>query len=169
MHNDQLAGTWSLTGAIAINGEIPFIGEEPKPGAIEEWLYDRSLEQLEQLKPMTGLKLTISNHKTFSEEKLSSLQIPWFDREGVLDNDVTPFGGILKFGESKAYLLLQESIAWATPQGTPAIDRLRYDDGDTKICDSLELYQRKLIRAIAVVTDELYLDKITLRYEQITG
>ena len=43
---------------------------------------------------------------------------------------------------------------------------LRYDDGYTMIAEWLERSDNRLVRTVNVVTDELYLDRIVMVYQQ---
>jgi hypothetical protein len=157
MNRDSINGTWILSGTFALNSEIPIIGDEPKPNGVEEWLEGNSLETLAQLTPADGLKLTISSDGTFTEERVGAPQITWYDSEGVLESNVNPFNGAIQEAEGKFYLIADD----IEPTGN-----LRYDDGDTKIADSLTVIDGDLIRTVSVVTDELYLDRILLRYKK---
>ena len=71
-------------------------------------------------------------------------------------------------------LAITGECAWLQPDGIPrwsthALNRydqaiLRYDDGDTKISDTLRLSGERLLRTVNVVTDELYTDRQLIAY-----
>ena len=157
MNTGGIEGTWLLTGTFALNSEIPFIDDEPKPDGVEEWLNGKSPEVLDQIMPADGLKLVIDSDGTFTEEKIGAPQITWYDSEGVLESNVNPFNGTIQESKGTFYLIAED----IEPTGN-----LRYDDGDTKIADSLTTIGDDLVRTISVVTDELYLDRILLRYQK---
>ncbi|MBW4579077.1 MAG: hypothetical protein KME42_05810 [Tildeniella nuda ZEHNDER 1965/U140] len=158
-------GVWLLTAATAIDDEVDLEGL-PAADQIDEWLYSTAYDLIDEAEPVSGLKLTIHADGTFTEEKTGLLNLPWYDREGVLDEAVTPFSGILKTEENLMYLHLEEPISWATPEDTIREVRVRYDDGDTIICDRIEIISNQLVRTMSVVTDELYLNKVLLIYQK---
>ena len=165
MDVELFIGTWLLTGSISINSEIKFVGDEPEPNGVENWLNGSSNELIERVKPTEGLTLTISSDGKFFEERTGNPKIYWFDCEGVLESEVIPFNGHLSFYDSKAFLLLDELVSWAIPTNEVNKKKLRYDDGDTKIADSIEVLGEQLIRTVSVVTDELYLDRVIIVYK----
>jgi len=131
-------GIWLLTAATAINNEVDLEGL-PAADQIDEWLYSVRYDLIDEAEPVAGMKLTIHADDTFTEEKTGLLNLPWYDREGVLDEAVTPFSGILKAEGNLMYLHLDEPISWATPEDAIREVRVRYDDGDTIICDRIEV------------------------------
>ena len=158
-------GVWLLTAAIAIDDEVDLEGL-PAEDQIDEWLYSAGYDLINEAELIAGLKLTIHADDTFTEEKTGLLNLPWYDREGVLDEAVTPFSGLLKTEENLMYLHPDEPTSWAIPEDTIREIRVRYDDGDTIICDRIEIVNNQLIRTMSVVTDELYLDKVLLIYQK---
>lgn len=164
--NTALIGVWVLSSFLTTSGEITFIGEEPEKGGVERWLYGNNSNQLNKARPITGLKLTIKADGSFSESRFGNPKFSWFNQEGVLDDKVTPFNGVLKMDGSRAYLHLAVPVAWANPTEAVRLNRVRYDDGDTIICDNIEVKSGYLIRTISVVTDEMYFDRTTLIYKK---
>ncbi|WP_221645468.1 hypothetical protein, partial [Nostoc sp. UCD120] len=61
---------------------------------------------------------------------------------------------------------VDDLVSWAVPSDEVNKKKLRYDDGDTKIADSIEVQGEQLIRTISVVTDELYLDRVIIVYKK---
>ncbi|WGV26167.1 hypothetical protein [Halotia branconii] len=166
MNIELLIGTWLLTGSISIKSEIKFIGDELDANGVENWLNSNSNNLIAQVEATQGLTLTISSDGKFSEERTGAPKVYWFDFEGVLQSEVIPFNGHLSFYDSKAFLLLDELVSWAVPSDKVNKKKLRYDDGDTKIADSIEVQGEQLIRTISVVTDELYLDRVIIVYKR---
>jgi hypothetical protein len=166
MNIELLIGTWLLTGSISLNSEIKFIGDEPDPNGVENWLNSNSNNLIAQVEATEGLTLTISSDGKFFEERTGEPKVYWFDREGVLESEVIPFNGHLSFYDSKAFLLVDDLISWAVPSDEVSKKKLRSDDGDTKIADSIEVQGEQLIRTISVVTDELYLDRVIIVYKK---
>ncbi|MEM8781056.1 MAG: hypothetical protein AAGF26_19800 [Cyanobacteria bacterium P01_G01_bin.49] len=160
MNIDIFVGTWLLMGSISIKSELEFIGETPAPNSVQNWLSGQSDQLLDTIEPTEGLVLTIDPDGKFQEEKTGNPKIQWFDCEGVLATEVKPFGGCLKFFKSKVYLMADECPSWAKARD----GKLRYNDGDTKICDSIEVKNNRLIRTISVVTDDMYFDRVVVVY-----
>lgn len=158
-------GVWLLTAATATNDEVDLDGL-PAEDQIDEWLYSTGYDLIDEAEPIAGLKLTIHADSTFTEEKTGLLNLPWYDREGVLDEAVTPFSGIVKIEGNVMYLHLDEPISWASPEDAIREVRVRYDDGDTIICDRIQIVSHQLVRTMSVGTDELYLDKVLLVYQK---
>lgn len=162
-----VVGTWLLAAATAISSEVAFT-ETETAGGVDAWLYGSSNHLLDQAQPLEGLKLTIGADATFTEVKTRDLNLAWYDRDGVLDTQVTPFNGIVMVEGKIMYLLLEVSIAGASSEVEVRTTRVRYDDGDTIICDQIERFNDSLVRTMSVVTDELYLDRTVLIYRKAT-
>ena len=76
-----------------------------------------------------------------------------------------PFGGVIKSNKHGTFIQPKEINSIGLPtEEYGAI--LRYDDGDTKICDRISLHEHNLIRTVNTVTDELYLDRTILVYKR---
>jgi hypothetical protein len=166
MNIELLIGTWLLTGSISLNSDIKFIGDEPDPNGVENWLNGNSNNLIAQVEATEANSLTISSDGKFFEERTGEPKVYWYDREGVLSSEVIPFNGHLSFYDSKAFLLVDDLVSWAVPSDEVNKKKLRYDDGDTKIADSIEVQGSQLIRTISVVTDELYLDRAIIVYKK---
>ncbi|MEM9449908.1 MAG: hypothetical protein AAGA75_15390 [Cyanobacteria bacterium P01_E01_bin.6] len=164
MNLETLVGKWSLIGSISINSEISFVGGEPEPNGVKDWLNGSGRELVETMNATSGLTLELCSDSTFTETKYGNPAVYWFSDEGVLESEVVPFNGLVKANEFGFFLQPDEISSWATPTDKYGVI-LRYDDGDTKICDRLYLSEGKLIRTINVVTDELYLDRIVIVYK----
>ncbi len=164
---DNLIGTWILIGSISINSEIELIGGEHDSNEVEKWLGGKSYELINEVEPTEGLILTITSDGRFEEEKTGYPQVSWFDREGVLQSEVTPFQGYLSFHETNIYFTPADLPSWAMPVDRESRIKLRYDDGDTKISDCIERQNDQLIRTVSVVTDELYLDRVIIVYQRV--
>lgn len=165
MNLESLVGKWVLTGSISTNSEITFMGEEADPNGIKDWLNGSGRELFENIKPTSGLTLELLPDGTFTEAKTGNPEVYWFSNEGVLESEVIPFNGLIKSNEFGFFLQPDEIPPWAAPTDKYGVI-LRYDDGDTKICDRLSLSENTLIRTVNVVTDELYLDRIAITYKR---
>lgn len=163
MNLSLIVGKWILIGSISMKSELEFIGEQPKPHGVKNWLNSQTPQLLETMKSTEGLTLTIAPDGTFQEEKIGEPQVEWFDCDGVLSAEVKPFNGYLNVFDSSIYLITDECPLWARDE------KLRYNDGDTKISDTLEIYHEKLIRTVSVVTDGMYFDKVVLIYVKATA
>ena len=165
MNIESFAGTWTLIGSTSINGEISFIDEEPDPNGVRNWLNGKGAALRDEVEPNSGLTLSIAANGSFTEQVEGDPNVYWFDSEGVLVSEVVPFGGFLKLQGENAYLQPSEIPSRATPDDEYNVV-LRYDDGDTKICDCINLVGDTLIRTVNVVTDELYLDRVIIVYQK---
>lgn len=164
---ETFVGTWHLTASTTINSEISFVGEEPDPNGVNNWLKGNGQELIEKAETTSGLSLKISSNGSFIEEKNADTKVDRFDGEGVLSLDAFTLTGTLK-SNSYGVFLEQSSIpSWAN-SSTSAPEKydafVRFDDGDTKISDSIEIQGNTLIRTVNVVTDELYLMRVVYLY-----
>ena len=162
----SLVGTWLLNAALTIDGDAPFQGARPDAAGLDVWLYGNSHELLAQAAPADGLNLNIARDGTFNERRHGQPQVPWFDAEGVLDTEVTTFDGVVRADGHAGYLLLTTPPRGAVPQDRLRKTRVRYDDGDTIICDKIEPLESRLIRTISVVSDALFFERIVLIYRR---
>ncbi len=167
MSIDIFVGTWALIGSFSIGSEIEFIDEEPDPNGVKNWLNGKSYKSIEQIERTEGLTLNITFDGKFAEEKTGNPNVQWFDVEGVLESEVIPFNGSLKISESNVYLIPNEILRSEITSDLTNKTNLRYDDGDTKISDFIEVRDDSLIRTVNVVTDELYLDRTVIVYQRI--
>ncbi|MFK7804710.1 MAG: hypothetical protein AB8G95_23945 [Anaerolineae bacterium] len=162
-NSESITGTWTLVGSISINGEIAFVGNEPDPNGIEDWLAGAGKELLEEIASTSGLTLKINADGTFTETKDGDPDITWFDQEGVLMSDIVPFNGFVKTNELGSFLQPETIPSWATPADEYNVIP-RYDDGDTVISDHIYLNAGSLVRTVNGVTDGLYLDRVVIVY-----
>ncbi|MGF1493796.1 MAG: hypothetical protein ACFBSC_15350 [Microcoleaceae cyanobacterium] len=162
MDISKLAGTWMLTGTASIDPDkvlqVEFTEGKKDSQGVENWLSGKGHELLDRLEPTEGLSLAITLNKKFTEKKLGfdTPNVRWFGEDGVLAPEVIPFVGYLNIQDSRVFLLTKDSKD----------EKLRYDDGDTKIVDSVERGGQELIRTVSVVTDELYLDRVLMVYRK---
>lgn len=159
------AGTWRAIGSASTRGEVAFIGDEPDPNGVHDWLNGDGHMLAGEVQAVDGLVLHIDPSGGFTEQKHGNPPICWFDSEGVQTSEVEPFNGVLSIHADAAYLLSASVQNWAKAvEGRYGPAVLRYDDGDTKICDRIERVGNELLRTINVVTDELYLDRVLIVY-----
>ena len=168
MAYQNLEGEWQLISSASTRSEISFINEdEPDPNGVTNWLNGLDDSLLESAKQTSGLVLSIKPDGSFTEVVTGKPEIYWFDAEGVLVDEVTPFNGVTVSSEKCTYLKPDAIAAWAIPvDGLYGESVLRYDDSDTKIADNLRLVDGHLVRTVNVVTDELYLDRVLIKYKR---
>ncbi len=160
----NLIGKWNLTGTHSETGEMKIIDDEAKyRSSYFKWLQSDDLSKLSEIEETSGLQLSINEDKTFTEEKTGNPEIEWFDFEGVLDNEMTPFDGELFSLGKRSFLHLGKNKSSINQTNSPQI---RYSDGDTIICDNIQIIDGDLIRIVSVLTDELYTNRTILRYEK---
>jgi hypothetical protein len=169
MASDSLDGRWRATGTCSANSQIKIdLSGVPDPNGVADWLngFDSGLAR--DARPTSGLILTIETTAgTFTERLTGDPLVEWFDAEGVLTQGVSPFDGTFISNAQGAYLCPQDVPKWAAPvAGRYGEAILRYDDGDTKIADSLRVVEGRLVRTVNVVTDELYLNRVVIIYER---
>jgi hypothetical protein len=165
MKVNNFTGIWYLNGSFEENGKFePVEDIEEYRRTYEHWLRGEDYANLENLTEVEGLRLEIEDAKIFSETKTGKPQIEWFDEEGVSVSNFKPFNGVYKIFDERAFLTLKEPSSLSF---TLDPERIRYDDGDTKICDSLRIVNENLIRTISVITDELYTNRIILSYRKL--
>lgn len=166
MSIESTIGTWLLIGSVSINSEVSFVGEEPDPNGVKDWLNGEGKELIDKINATSGLTLNIGSDGTFTETKEGNPRVYWFSDEGVLESEVVPFNGVVKTNRAGSFLQPEEIPSWATPTDDYGV-ALRYDDGDTKISDHIYIAGENLVRTINVVTDELYLDRIVVVYKKM--
>jgi hypothetical protein len=162
--NAAVVGTWRMIAATSVNCELPIHHEQTRRMAIDEWLYGKSHALIRQAPLNFGLNLKINADGTFSETGNNSLPLTWFDAEGVLSESAIPFDGVINLDAEDLYLHATPPENHTDPVRA---HRVRYDDGDTIVCDRAELVQDRLVRTMSVVTDELYCDRAILIYQKV--
>ena len=156
---EALTGTWRLTSWSAV-WAYEFDGPP------EEFLYQDpaiALPRTDDAGEVRGSILAIGADGGFSQSGECDRPILTYDEEGVQVGGVAEFGGIVREDGERGYLLRREV---RSPAARTAPTRLRWDDGDTRVCDSIRVLGSRLVRAICVVTDECYGDRVVLVYER---
>ncbi len=162
--NPDVVGIWQLVAAISIDCEIPIMDIPAHTSAIDAWLYGNSHQLIRQAPLNYGLSLQINVDATFTETGTNTLSFTWFDAEGVLTEPAIPFDGVINLDGDDLYFHATLSDGYTDPVRG---HRVRYDDGDTIVCDRAKLVQHRLVRTMSVVTDELYGDRSILIYQKM--
>ncbi|GGO96410.1 hypothetical protein [Wenjunlia tyrosinilytica] len=172
-----LDGRWVLVGAGVVRPAVAYelrAEEEsldaviagtrmPLDDMVRRWLAGEVLGAEAVLVPASGLVLEVARDAAFRES--GTAQVEWFSGEGVLESAAEPFGGRIVSTPAGHHLVLSEPVAWAQPYSAEDGDvRLRLDDGDTRIADTVHLLGDRLRRTVSVVTDEMYLDRLVYDY-----
>lgn len=150
---EAFAGTWHLCSWSAV-WAVEF------EGSADEFLYQDPVEPLprpDDAGEVRGPTLLISSDGRFSQAGVCDHPVLTYDEDGVQVSGVAEFGGVIREEAGRGYLL---TGAVADPR------RLRYDRGDTRVCDSARLEGGRLVRSICVITDECYGDRIVLVYDR---
>lgn len=164
---NELEGEWQLVAYQHRTDEIEYDdGDDgPRVAEIRAWLQGAEITRalLEAAPRRTGLQLMMqSGAFRESVENFSELM---FDESGVQVNDYQPMSGKLATLNSVAFLVPEGVADYAKPE--PAGDMVvRYDDGDTIVCDALRIVDGMLVRQTSVVTDEIYLERMLLVYRR---
>lgn len=159
-------GNWELTRYGSDTAEIAYddTDDGPRETEIRAWLIGNEVSMIGNSLPQTGLRITIEQNRF--EESVFRFDELMFDVDGVQVNDYQPMSGNLSISERVAFMAPDESDKPASLDGTGA-KAVRYDDGDTKVCDTLRLSGQMLVRQTSVVTDEIYLERMLLIYRRI--
>lgn len=154
---------WELVGSTFSETEINFI--EPSFDAEFAELSISASILLPEIKKTSGLRLQITNNKRFSQFLYGAPDVMWFDVEGVLEDEVTPFDGSCSEIDQRLYLIADERPKWAASKDIKKQRFFRYDDSDTVICDFVELIENQLLRTLSVLTDGRYKSLILMLFE----
>ncbi len=183
-HMTDFTGSWALLGAASHHPTVAYeaLGTE---GAAEEagldaviggsrmgldtlvrmWLAGEVLDAEPALEPASGLTLDVAGDLTFTER--GAADVEWFCVEGVLEPRAVPFDGRIVTTPAGAHLLPHEPVPGAEASEEDEGVRLRMDDGDTKIADTVELTGERLRRTMSVVTDEMYVCRLLFEYGRV--
>ena len=162
----SMNGEWQLKFYHHLVDEIPWGDEEDTAclAEIQAWLRGKSDAQIPDAVPMAGLVMKLQG-SAFSEETIE-FDALMFDVNGVQVNAYVPMTGTVVDRDGLTILKPAGVPDWATPNSMDA-SALRYDDGDTKVCDNLRLIDGQLVRQVSVVTDEIYLERMVLVYGRV--
>lgn len=162
-------GSWRLE-AYAFVEEMIY-GAQPERGAQDNWLFAQGNEGIADLKKQTGMELSIQADGSFSELKTDrKVSVVWYDSEGVEVAAPEATKGRLKAikGHNGYFLHPSDAPSWMPRSRESDQDALRYDDGDTLICDIVRPEGDKLIRVMSAITDGMYLSRVLARYKRIS-
>lgn len=166
--DENIIGIWILSGSFIEQGSMPEIKDIRKyRQSYKDWLLSDNYEPLEKMTEASGLELRIEQDGSFTERQKGTPNVAgWFNEEGILDNNVQPFDGRYFISGARAYLKfnLTDEYHWNKRAFTHKY--FRFDDGDTKICDSLRVVESQLIRTMMVLTDELWTTRLVFRYRR---
>ena len=161
---DDFVGTWALVAYAFSRGDDFPIGNPPNRLALASHLLGR---EAGPLAPASGRSLTVAPDGRVTQTETDACTGYVYDAEGVETTTGGAFDGVLRPLGDCAYLHATMTPTWATPAGRwlePLM--VRYDDGDTVICDWLMRDGDALLRTISVATDEAYPSRATLRYRR---
>src|SRR5262245_46298324 len=139
----SLAGTWQLCHWSAV-WAVEF------EGASDEFLYQDPADPLTQADDdgeVRGSALSVGANGAFSQAGECNRPVLTYDQDGVQVSGVAEFNGVLREEGGRHYLLTEAA-------GSAGTGRLRYDDGDTRVCDSARVIGGRLVRTVCVITDE---------------
>ena len=125
------------------------------------WMRTSGRKDLAAAAPVSGLTLTISASGDFTEEGESSVSL--FDAHGV-ETAGEPFAGRLALTALGMQAFTDPRQIPATVQSIADTSVLRCSDGDTDISEIFEVVDDRLVRTQNVVTDGIYLARVTLIY-----
>ena len=173
----DFTGRWTLLGAVSHDPDVAYESEdEIRMDAViggtrldlelllHKWLAGETFDAEPPLGSASGLTLDIGDDDTFRES--GAAEVEWFCEEGVLEAKALPFDGRIVTTPAGSHLLLHGAgTEPASADGHRYGDvRLRLDDGDTQITDTVVLDGDRLRRTVSVVTDEMYLSRVRYEY-----
>ncbi len=164
MSINSYLGKWELNAYLRTESVAELSDDGPDYIAINNWVSDNSVSDIEKMSGVKGLTLEINENGDFEEIKTGVPEIEWFNSEGILDETIKTFDGLVSFNESSASLLPSDVPEWAIPNEDAYRVICRYDDGDTLISDLINVIDGKLFRTINTVSDEEHLYRSTLKY-----
>lgn len=151
MSLSKFEGTWKLTGFAKTESEL-----QDDPKAELNWLTGKGAGSPAQV---SGLTMQIDENGAMTEE--GSADVEWYDVEGMQESAAEPFEAAIELAPSGvAYVIPEEGDAFDSLP--PAV--LRCDDGDTRICEFLEVSGGQLTRTVNVVADETSLIRLVYTY-----
>lgn len=164
MSMNEYLGTWQLQASASTESEIEFV--EPQFDAEFECLSLSGIDLLETANPATGLVLEITDAMEFTQNVTGNPEVTWYDVEGVLQRNVSPFDGkcFTPRPDGRLYLISNDRAKWATPKDEAKLPYFRHDDSDTVICDFVELHGPDLLRTMNVLTDGHYLSHTLMKF-----
>ncbi|MCA9173834.1 MAG: hypothetical protein KDB14_05040 [Planctomycetales bacterium] len=157
-------GVWVIAEAASQHDELALVEATFK--AEFEAIGGSALDLLPETKPTSGLSLTITSSNRFTQAVTAEPRVDWFDVQGVLAEQVVPFDGWCSHIEDRLYLIADGRPSWATSKDEAKRSFFRYDDGDTVICDFVELAGGKLLRTVNVLTDGQYISRTLISFER---
>lgn len=168
MKKNDFTGTWNLDGSFIEAGQMPELKDIRKyRQSYKEWLLSDNYEPLTKLTEASGLELTVNADGSFTERQTGTPNVAgWFNAEGIVVNKAEPFDGQYFVSGERAFLKYNSTDEFYWNKSAFAHKYFRFDDADTKICDSLLIVDSELIRTMLVLTDELWTTRIVFRYRQ---
>lgn len=161
-----VTGDWSLVGIATDDSEVDFFVESTFEAEFDV-LGKSASDLLPVINKSHGLTLRLTVDGHFKQVVAGPVRTDWFDVEGVLDCEIQPFDGYFNSIEKRLYLIADERAGWATSKDASKRERFRHDDGDTVICDFVEMVEEKLFHSVNVLTDGTYLNRMLLVYKRI--
>ncbi len=166
--NPEIVSEWHLSGYGYFNA-TDRSDEIPDRSDVEDWLLAAAGAGWPELVARAGLVLVIGPDGRYRERLVGGeLALPWYDGDGVQVDSPEPSEGEAREVAGRAGMSLHPDRDFPPdPPGEGFRAVLRIDDGDTMISDIVEVVGDSLIRAISVVTDEMYFDRVVARYGRI--
>ncbi|MFD3441049.1 hypothetical protein ACFWU3_26465 [Streptomyces sp. NPDC058685] len=173
----DFTGRWELLGAVSHDPDVTSESvDEIRMDAVigctrldltlllHSWLAGETFDAEPPLEPATGLTLDIGDDDTFTES--GTAEVEWFCEEGVLEAKALPFDGRIVTTAAGSHLLLHDEDAdpHSADDDRYGDVRLRLDDGDTQIADTVVRAGDRLRRTVSVMTDEMYLSRVRYEY-----
>ena len=156
---------WKLVATASAETKIPFV--EPSFDAEFAQLSDSASDLRSDAVTTSGLTLEISVENGFKQTLTGKPKISWYHHtEGTLERKVTPFDGACVPHQNRLYIIPDDLPKRAIPKDAAKRDFFRYDDGDTIICDFVEILGNHLCRTVNAITDGKYKTHTLMLFER---
>lgn len=160
MQGDVFTGQWVLAGV----AEIDATGESSGATGVEAWLNGSGEPHVVDAMAASGLLLTVIAEGRFTERPEAAPSDGYLQDQAQIET-ASPVEGVLTSSGPVRYLRPQAITAWAVPaQENTGSTALFFEDGGTKIADSIQISGSQLIRTVNMAAADGHLTRLVLIY-----
>lgn len=170
----ELVGTWELIGTVSWTHDAEDIARITTEGGRErvtrQWLRGERMEDAPPVRPVEGLRLDINNEAVLTEElTVADVRCEWFDAEGLLRPQATPFSGVVVVENGVGHVMADDPDDETDEGARPGGMFLRVDNGATELTDRLSTNATGMTRIMSAVTEGEHLNRTVLYYRRFRG
>ncbi len=166
----DFVGRWEIVAVEEEEGEATFpddVDDDYENTEFLDWLNETpTCHRASASEVASGVTLEIFEDGNFEERAEEGARLPCFDEEGVMEMNASPFDGEIVEQGGALYLRPKDLHPGVSPEDERYEVIIRYDDGDTAICDHVKVAKDNLYRTVSVTTDALYFNRIHYIYER---